>query len=184
MTIVTRKDRSGTSRAQLALAGVLAVVLVVVVVVQLPTSTDADDVLTAPISELPGWQGEPAAAAPIDEPTNTAATTPSSADRQWPELSMKEIVACDPLAAPAWYQTALGYLEPDEEAVSAAAEETADSLLLAELQQQGAAIVLFANGQRIATIGDRQIRVGDKIEGYQVTDITDEGVILTKIRAR
>lgn len=189
MTIVTKKDRIGASRGKLALVGVLAVVLVVVVVMQLPGTSDVGDVPTASVTEMPGRQGEGDAANPANRNSNPPAPQSTSTPgekppRVWPELSMEEILACDPLAAPAWYLAAIQPEQSKEHAKGRTNETPKDSLVLAELQQTGATIVLIADGQRIATIGERQIHIGDRIEGYQVSDITDQGVILTKSRPR
>lgn len=185
MTIVTKKERIGATRGKLALVGVLAVVLVVVIVIQLPGTSNIDDVPTAPISEMPGWEGDVntnAASVPSVTPTPPVEKPP----RKWPELSMEVIVACDPLAAPPWYLDAIALDQSKEQSdgKSASAEGVADSPALADLQEAGATIVLIADGERIATIGERQIRIGDRIDGYQVSDITDQGVILTKSKSR
>jgi hypothetical protein len=184
MTIVTKKDRIGASRGKLALMGVLAVVLVVVIVVQLSGTSDVDNVPTASVTDMPGWEGHANAAKPESNPPAPKPAPAEKPPREWPELSMKEILACDPLAAPAWYLAAIQPEQSQEQADGTNRGTPDDSLVLAELQQAGATIVLIANGQRIATIGERQIHVGDRIEGYQVSDITDEGVILTKSRPR
>ena len=185
MTIVTKKDRIGATRGKLALVGVLVVVLVAVIGMQLSGSSNIDNLPTAAASDMPGWQGN------VDVDTASDSSAPPAPPvekppRTWPELSMEVIVACDPLAAPPWYLDAmeLDQSKDQSDGNPASAEGAPDSLILAELQEAGATIVLIANGKRIATIGDRQIRIGDRIEGYQVSDITDQGVILTKSKSR
>ncbi len=185
MTIVTKKDRFGASRGKLALVGVLVVVLVAVIVMQLPSSTNNDNVPTAAVTDLPGWEGDVSADAASGPPAPQTAPV-EKPPQKWPELSMEVIVARDPLAAPPWYLSALELDQSKEQSDGnlAPTEESADALVLADLQQAGATIVLIAGGKRIATIGERQLRIGDRIEGYQVSDITDQGVILTKSKPR
>ena len=99
---------------------------------------------------------------------------------------MDTITAFDPLTAPSWYVDA-AQVEPSEEEDDpslASAEDAARAAALATLQQAGATMVLIVNGERIATIGDQSVRIGDNIEGYQVTDITDQGVVLTRPKPR
>lgn len=185
MTIVTKKDRFGASRGKLALVGVLVVVLVTVIVMQLPSSTNNDNLPTAAVSDLPGWEGDASANAASGPPAPQTAPV-EKPPRKWPELSMEVIVACDPLAAPTWYLDALQLDQSKEQSDGnlVSTEESPDEPALADLQQAGTTIVLIAGGERIATIGERQLRIGDRIEGYQVSDITDQGVILTKSRSR
>ncbi len=184
MTIVTMRERIGASRGKLALVGLLAVVLVVVIVAQLPSS-NSDDLPTAPVSRM----SEPEAAAEsASAPSSSEKTSVDQPPRKWPELSMNAIVAFDPLAAPSWYLAATHVEQSNEneqdDPTLASAEERASSAVLEALQQAGTTIVLTANGERIATIGEQQFRIGDRIAGYLVSDITDQGVILTKSRPR
>ena len=184
MTIVTMRERIGASRGKLALVGLLAVVLVVVIVAQLPSS-NSDDLPTAPVSMMP----EPEAAAEsASAPSSSEKTSLDKPSRKWPELSMNAIIAFDPLAAPSWYLAATQVEQSNEneqdDPTLASAEERANSVVLEALQQAGTTIVLTANGERIATIGEQQFRIGDRIAGYLVSDITDQAVILTKSRPR
>lgn len=184
MTIVTMRERIGASRGKLALVGLLAVVLVVVIVAQLPSS-NSDNLPTAPVSMMP--EGE-AAAESASAPSSSEKTSVDQPPRKWPELSMNAIVAFDPLAAPSWYLAATqveqsSENEPDDPTL-ASAEERASSAALEALQQTGTTIVLITNGEKIAAIGEKRIRIGDRIAGYLVSDITDQGVILTKSRSR
>lgn len=187
MTTVTMRERIGASRGKLALVGVLAVVLVVVIVGQLPDSSNTDEALTASVSSISGLEavageGGESARVPLTSEENPESKPP----REWPELSMDAISAFDPMTAPSWYLVAARAEQSTEQTdltqVSTEDEERAAALV--SLQQAGATIVLIANGERIATIGEQRIRIGDNIEGYQVSDITGQGVILTKPRSK
>ena len=184
MTIVSMRERIGASRGKLALVGLLAVVLVVVIVAQLPSS-NSDDLPTAPVSRMPERE---AAAESASAPSSSEKTSLDKPPRKWPELSMNAIIAFDPLAAPSWYLAATQVERSNEneqdDPTLASAEERASSAVLEALQQAGTTIVLTSNGERIATIGEQQFRIGDRIAGYLVSDITDQGVILTKSRPR
>jgi hypothetical protein len=183
MTNVTIRERTGATRGKLALVGVLAVVLVVVIVVQLPGPASVDKAATAAITSLAELEQADNDKGESNSATKQANKTRiDTTPRQWPELSMDTITASDPLAAPSWY-VAAAQVEPTNEQDDpslAEAEDNARAAALATLQQTGASIVLIANGERIATIGDQSVRIGDSIEGFQVSDITDQGVVLTR----
>jgi Sec-independent protein translocase protein TatA len=183
MTNVSIRERTGATRGKLALVGVLAVVLVVVIVVQLPGPSNVDKAATTAVSSLAELDKvDNDKAESNSETKQTKKTRIDTPPRQWPELSMDTIIAFDPLTAPSWY-VAAARVEPTKEQDDpslAAAEDDARAAALATLQQTGTTIVLIANGERIATIGDQSVRIGDSIEGFQVSDITDQGVILTR----
>jgi hypothetical protein len=187
MTNVTIRERIGATRGKLALMGVLAIVLVVVVVAQLPGHSNIDKAPTAPVTSLPESNRVANDNADSDSATKLPEQTPiDKTSRQWPELSMDTITAFDPLTAPSWYVDA-AQVEPSQEeddSSLASAEDAARAAALATLQQAGATMVLIVNGERIATIGDQSVRIGDNIEGFQVTDITDQGVVLTRPKPR
>ena len=41
--------------------------------------------------------------------------------------------------------------------------------------------MVISGEDRIATIGELSFRVGDTIEGFQVTEITTDGIVLTEL---
>ena len=51
--------------------------------------------------------------------------------------------------------------------------------VLEELKKQHSKIIVISHEDRIATIGELSFRVGDMIEGFQVTAITTDGIVLT-----
>ena len=61
-----------------------------------------------------------------------------------------------------------------EELARQAEQRTIDKLL-----ESGTAIVMIVDGQHLAIIGDRQIRVGDRFDGLKVKAITESGVVLS-----
>ena len=173
MTIVTKKDRIGATRGKLALVGVLAVVLVVVIVVQLRGS---GGIQSSPAATSVSTHEEQTVVAALSATKSSSKQNPA---REWPELTMDAIARFDPLMAPAWYVAATRPVQPDEQDDSVA-EETAENQGLKNLLQTGASIVLISDEQRVATIGEQQVRIGDQIEGYEVSDITEQGIVLTK----
>jgi hypothetical protein len=49
------------------------------------------------------------------------------------------------------------------------------------LKKQQTKIVVITDSERVATIGDQSFRVGDTIEGFQVSEITKRGIVLTEL---
>lgn len=98
------------------------------------------------------------------------------ANRKWPEISLAKAVKNDPFAMPAWYLMA----QAEEGTVGASLARSAQ--VLDELKKQQTKIIVISNEDRIATIGEQSFRVGDMIEGFQVTEITTDGIVLTETK--
>lgn len=165
-------DKLGVTPGKLALIGVLAIVLVMVVVKQLPESANKT-VCTAPTVA----SQQLAKAANVRPETSSTKPEDTYAEHElptWPKIDLMETLASNPFAQPSWF-----VLEK-----RAAIDPHVEARELAELQEQGASIVVIAEGQKSARIGDQKYRIGDILEGYQVTDITTRGIILDKLDPR
>jgi hypothetical protein len=164
------------------LVGVLSLVLGVVVFQQLPSSR--------PQSEPHNESSSPAVVS-RERPTRrqrgsaqAASQTASSTKEQektdqpqptvprWPESPLPETLANNPFRLPAW--------AADNE--SLAGGEGPSELL--PLQEQGASIVVIGNEVKSATVGDQTYHVGDVLEGYRITDITTQGILLDRLNSR
>ncbi len=187
-------EKAGATKGKLALVAVLAVVLVIVVAGQLGGgSTTADVKRPGATSESPATPGRVAVVQPSQESSPASAVANDAP--AWPDLSLEDIVRHDPLAVPAWFQTVVPDNDPTEAeerafaeerlAAAAAAEaerQQRNAIVLEELRQQGAQIVVLAGNDKVAAIGERWVRVGDRIEQFEITDITRGGVVLSEIR--
>jgi len=167
----TWQEKTGASPGKLALVGVLAVVFVGVLVHQfggLQFDHAADD------------EPEPAIAEQQEDgikhdPTPTSLPAISA----FPEISLAQAVAHNPFAEPPW-----ACAKPPEQPPEP--EPTADDVDLAlateqafeELRQQGVRAIMISDGQRIAVVGSRHVRVGDEMDGWRVLEISADGVIL------
>jgi len=206
MSRPTTMEKIGATPAKLALIGLLSAVLLAVVVPQLrgksSSGQSADSVPAgqsasqlrrkrptrsaggkpSAIKKAPSAsEAVPSADASAPSPRNTAPSAgnadPARSSQGWTQLPLEELVKHDPMAAPAWYVAAA--TKPAEE--DALVDTAGQALALAELEKQGANIVMIAGGERVATIGAEQLRIGDRIEGFRVIDITTQGVVLTEI---
>lgn len=171
-----KKKWAGATRSQLALIGVLSLVLVGVIVAQLPDSLPKPE-------RRARAQARPTVPSALPEETKSDPKPQKEKPKpDWPAFSPSEVARRDPFAMPAWYRDIQSLSVQENETVTE--PEVEQKLVLKELQETGAAIVLIADSMRIAEVGDQQVRVGDKIDGYEVSDITPSGVILTKSKSR
>ena len=170
----TKYQKLGATPAKLALVAVLGIVLLAVVVPQLGGghSTVSETTKVKPRKKLPNR-----VAAKTEAPKKQ--TTPEIRPVQnWPELSLKQATKFDPLASPAWY-----VVEQEEDNHQLA--RTAENIkAIQELEKQGTKIIVISNRERTATIGDQQVKIGDMIEGFRVSDITTQGVVLTELLSK
>ena len=169
----------GATPAKLAVVGGLGVVLLSVVVPQLRgKSLEVPVTSPGPSEQIVDLQ-RPEQQAEKPNKLSTAEGEEVRPAPVWTQLPFEQIVNYDPLAAPAWYVAAVTQAEADLEIV----DHEKNSRALEELEQKGASIVVITNQNRVATIGNLQINIGDRIEGFRVSDITTKGVVLTEIHS-
>jgi len=164
----------GATRGQLALIGVLLVVLACVIGAQLTGGSDEPS--SAARKKRTRTRAANVAAASSQEESAEQAE-----ERTWPEYGVGQLIAFDPLARTDWYLDAIEVQA--NQAEGALVKKVVEKLELNKLQESGTNIVLIDDQHRIATVGEQRIRVGDKIDGYQVSEITDQGVVLKKSRS-
>jgi hypothetical protein len=194
----TTSEQLGLSRNKAVLIGVLAVVLVGVLVAQYRrfNNDSGGDLETAYSPPRPRAPRTANAATKKPDGAATHSTGVMQAVMQefdqtkWqpPELSV--VLAYDPFALPAKFPKppkiagAMGD-DADSQALTAAeqSKQIADALeearnQLEELKQRGVHVVLGRDGQWVAVIGDRQIRIGDEINEFKVTGIDPKDGVL------
>jgi hypothetical protein len=163
--------RSGATPGKLAAVGVLGVALVLVLWSNLAPSRPT-------AARKPHQSTSPAKAE--KQPAPAVAAQPLKLEkkvlRNWPKLSLDNVVKHDPFAMPIWYLTA----RADEQGTGVSAIARS-AQVLEELKKQQTRIVVISGEERIATIGELSFRVGDMIEGFEVTAITTDGVVLTEV---
>lgn len=164
MSKVLTGRRLGATPGKLALVCVLGVVLVGVLTLGQPGRADSNAARPDRPRPKPG-QTTPA------ESTRTP-HLPAPDTRVWPAVTMEELLAHNP------------FQDPRAPAEPRAQAPRANPSALAELQRQGASIVVIGDGEKRAMIGDRQYKIGDVVNGYQVTDITTSGVVFTEAPRR
>jgi hypothetical protein len=165
------RKKPATTPAQLALVGILSLVLIGVLASQWSGAE-------APVSEAPRQPAaKPSAPAPKEE-TNKASRPQGpfgefAADEPWAEATLEDAVKFDPLATPKWANPA-----PD---VEAAAERKHGEEKLNELRNAQNTIIITAGDKKIARIGEHEFQVGDTVGGFRITEISSEGVVLSEV---
>ena len=177
----THPARSTLKSGQLALVMGLAVILVIALIyqfgpqqqlvlkprrpVQLQTITDAES--GAPRHDVALVQGT---------------------EKGWPLLSLDTVLKHDPFALPSFFlpQTTISENIPaleQEQIVKAVNQKSLLQLeqraeLLKNLQQQGVEVVLINNRTRVAMVGSRTVQVGDVLDGFIITEIHNNGIVV------
>ncbi len=186
-------DKFGATPGKLALIGLLAVVLIWVIVRQLPGSSAAVETVNSNSGQATSVSASPKSASTQQVVRRRSAKVISSSNKQspiagvhqsWPKLRMDAVLAADPFAAPQWFTLAVR--EKAAQDLPAAADDKQEEIekSLEEFRKQGAAIVVISNRDKMATLGSHEVRIGDVVDGFIVTNISTEGVVLTELRKR
>jgi hypothetical protein len=187
--------RASSKRAvtprQLALIGVLAVVLAAVLIAQFggasagPKQADSQSAGPKPVA--------PAIAAPAPKPATASAPAPGAVAPArppappWPKVSADAAAQYDPFAVPEALTRQLAEARKGPDALKSSnpaptKNVRADSLAaLTALRSKGTAAVLRSERGAAAVIGTRVVRVGDVVEGYRVVSIDPQGIMLEPV---
>ena len=109
-------------------------------------------------------------------------------EKVWPLLPLDTVLKHDPFALPSSFlpQTTLAEKIPaleQEQIVKAGKQKSRLQLeqraeLLKNLQQQGVEVVLINNRTRVAMVGSRTVQVGDVLDGFIITEIHNNGIVV------
>jgi hypothetical protein len=165
-------ERNGATPAKLATVGVLAGVLGLVLWSQLAGDAPIAAKKTRQTTAPPAKSEPKPAMKPVS--VETAKALPPG-PRAWPKLKLDDIAKTDPFAMPMWYLMAKA-----DETDGQAGSLVRSAQVLEELKKQQTKIVVITNDERVATIGDQSFRVGDTIEGFEISEITRNGIVLTE----
>ncbi len=183
-------EKCGLTPAKLALICVLGIVLVTVVYRNFIRDSSSGEAASAErsasdSSTAPAEAGVAEPAARAGRPAQPDASAPSPR-KPWPEFNLAEAIARDPFAVPDQFPQSLAAAATAAQAaeessavpLSGEASDAERAAALAALQQRGVQLVMQNGREYVAKIGDRQVRVGEEIDGFRVIDISFHGVIL------
>jgi hypothetical protein len=157
---------AGATRGQLALVGVLALVLVGVIGNNLRGAAEEP---AAPAPQVVAATSEPAQPRLIAaKPTITDGPFGEfAAEADWPEPSLEQLVNFDPFAPPASVAVDVP-----------GSDSTNDSLR--NLSEAKDAIIFVTGNQRVARIGETEYHVGDAVGRFRITEISSAGIVLSE----
>ncbi len=168
------QSNTGATPGKLALIGGLVGVLVFVLWNQ---DWDQSQEIAVVVEKLPTreLQGETKVATAALTTENSNRNQNSEQVSKWPTLELEEIAQKDPFAKPLWYLVASA-----PNADESGGKLSGSRQVLEELIKETSKIVVISKKDRVATIGDLSLRVGDSIKGFRVSEITTAGIVLTE----
>ena len=177
-------EKYGVTPGKLILVGVLFVTFVAVVYWNFFRDASGNQAAAAATEPAPPSPAESETTRPADRPAHPPeASQPEAGPRKpWPRFELTETIARDPFALPERFPHPAPpqvTVVPERSAGGSQSAEASDeqrATELAALQQQGVQLILRNGHEYVAKIGDRQVRVGDKIGGFRVVDISVHGV--------
>lgn len=183
-----RLKKLGVTRGKAILIGVLAVILGMVLVSQTLTPGTAEKGPATRGRKPRAAMGRAAKSAPTRN-DSTVNRRPSNAlpggTADWPIRNAVLVSAHDPFLKPAWADETA---PPPRAVVS---QSTLDANVaekkrevLDSLRRRGVQLVMSDGNQKIAIIDGRPFRVGDELDGFRISDISDQGVTLFEQEAR
>ena len=185
MTEPNLMQRIGVTRGKLALIAVLAVMLITVIIVQLPDSSDTSELaLRRPTPSNPQQSIQEESKLGGSRSSTTVAEQQPSPPPMWPELPLDRIIAFDPFAAPDWLTAARKERDQDGHLSEKTQRRARKAEVLELLRKQGTTIVVISSEEKRAVIGEQSVRIGDHLEGFQIIDITKQGVVLSEIEGQ
>ena len=187
MTDNPSKRSGGLTPAKAILICVLGVILVAVIVIQLP-STSSKSSLKRPNPDKRHDQTN-GLVRPVSRQTldvSKELLVPAN-EKAWPKFSLQLVQSHDPFVTPPWYPGSDKFdTTANDGSSEVTSEETpgqaseADREMLAELQTHGVSMVMITDDDRLAMVGQVELRVGDRIGGFLVKEITTDGVTLVE----
>jgi hypothetical protein len=145
-------------------------------------SVPAIAVVTPPKPTPAKAVARPAVSLPTAKPLTPSTATPrkSQKKRALPKFTASEAGAYDPFAAPAWSPAAVSLV-----ASSGVGGSNADAEdRFKAIRSRGVAMILVSPEGKAAQLGDRTVRIGDQIDGFEVIDITPTGVVFMPAGSR
>jgi hypothetical protein len=160
------KTAQKVTKGQLALVGVLGVILIGVIASNLRSADQGAVASAAPASDEAAPAPTPAAApgAPAAPSSNPSPFGAYAADQNWAKPKIEDLVRFDPLS--------------DGSKTEQPVAPKYDAAAINELRNAQDAIVFTTDGQTVARIGAKEYHVGDVVGGMQIREISSAGIVL------
>jgi len=188
MTTSEQPDKYGVTPTKLVLIGVLSVVLIGVVYLNFFRDDATENVAPSQPTDAKETTAAGAADKRVADDREKSTSDPDSpSDRPaWPKMTLASIIRHDPLALPPSFpqpqrpspENVVGTAPPATAAESRAQQRAQQAAELAAIREQGVNFIYKQGSDFVARIGERDVRVGDRIAGLRVVDISVRGVKL------
>lgn len=96
----------------------------------------------------------------------------------WPDMTLEQATAFDPLAEPQWVARLRVALQKSQSKTGSNSQLPDPDQTLRSLREEGASMVMIAGSQKSAIVGKKTLRIGDLVNGFPVVDIDSSGVQL------
>lgn len=110
--------------------------------------------------------------------TLTPAPAPTVRDRPLPNIGLAEAISYDPFAPPAW--SPLAQRAPQSRG-GVSADVTDVQERFEAIRESGVAMILVSGEGHAAQVGGQTLRVGDRVEGFEVIEIRDSEVVFRPV---
>ena len=185
----------GLTPRKTALIAVLAVVFVGVLYIQLRGANKKPSAVAAQLVTAPDSSDgqSKTTGSPVDATDAYAARKKTIVHGNWQSPPIATVAAFDPFAVPAAFpkleaesaaalaqNNAKSREDASAQRAALAAEREQMQTQLAGLKQQGVRVIIKRKDQYVAIVGDKEVHVGDQINGFTVIAIDAEGVRVAK----
>ena len=185
-------ERTAATPTKLGLIVVLSVVLLAVLGYQLvgpkPSPPALRDALERRRTAKEGSPVEARGVAP-NRPV-VAPVNPQARPKRWETVSLSDALLWDPFALPPALRLALRKGQPAESAAAPEVDQREQNrrlelqrrreATLAALREKGVGMILATRDGSVATVGSRQVKVGDVLDGLRVVEIGPSGIVLVE----
>lgn len=179
------RKKIGVTPGKLLLVGVLGCVLVTVIRLQLGARETSG--VSRSADRRVDRMRRRSSKASTERTGNHDVTAVTRTAQQWPEIPLKKVLAHDPFALPPALAPPAPAPTPKQAAEGRANRQQDIELArsrgqaLAAVREQGIQMILVNPGDPVALVGDRPVRVGDVLEGFQVVAISADGITLSEL---
>jgi len=185
MSETAGKPRGRVTSLQWLAVGLLALILMVVLIVQFGSAGASSQSIDSTAVTVSDSGSRPTGDTRAGN-RGAGRRPPPKLDRAWPGFTLAKVLEYDPFAQGASLASAQRGIEPGNKPENSAARksEAAEKKraererALAQVRQEVVRTVVGTDKGFVAVVGAKTIRVGDRLHGFRVKEITPKGVVL------
>jgi hypothetical protein len=182
----SEKPKGRVTPSQWLTVGVLAMIFVVVLIVQFGSAGASSQPIDATIAPVPNSRRPPTVSHAADSQGASGRRPPPKLDRAWPGFTLSTVLEYDPFAQTASLASIQAGIQQGSKPGDSAARQSEDAekkrsereQALAQVRREVVRTVVGTDKGFVAVVGTKTIRVGDRLHGFRVKEITRDGVVL------